>query len=410
MRDGSTYQVVAPAATTFTGAQIQKALNPPPAVQLSSLNLPRLQTAPSNLILPNQLPSADARAGTIGQADPITGGILGNGPALSFGGLLGGGQGGNSNPPDGASVGLVGGGLFPANPPANKWTQLSANTGQRAGSISGGNDGGMFVNPTAIQKAFSAPDNGAQLFEPKPTPFQQAATDQLTALGLDNGLRTNSPGINPANRATMAQPTPQPQATDDGEGMSTSDAGRRFIRGLDAQFPGTDQPYLNVQNDSEGNPTFGLGHRVAAGDRAAFNAHLATLDDAGRRALADELFDHDLAHAETTVANQLGADTVNGLAQHQYDALVADAFNAGTAGALGANMRQAIWDGDMGTAGRNFDAIWTRNQNHGGRREIAGGLIRRSIMEAQMFNNANYNYDPTEFEIVAMRAAHAGRR
>ena len=51
----------------------------------------------------------------------------------------------------------------------------------------------------------------------------------------------------------------------------------------------------------------------------------------------------------------------------------------------------------MGAAGGDFDAIWTRNQNNGGRREIAGGLIRRSIQQAQIFNNANYNYNPTEF-------------
>ena len=198
MPDGITFRVAAPtsAAVALTSAQLQNALNLSPAVQLGGPNLPRLQTAPSDWIPPNQQQPADAGAGIIGPAggNPITRGILGNGPALSFGGLLGDqyGPGGNSSPPSGAPVGLVGGGMFVA--PANQWAPLSTNSGQGAGSNGGGNDGdgGLFVNDSAFQNNFSAPDGGnpAQGL----TPYQRAAMDQRTAMSLANGLgMTNQP-------------------------------------------------------------------------------------------------------------------------------------------------------------------------------------------------------------------------
>ena len=192
MGDGSADLVVAPAAGALTGAQIQNVLNPPLAPQLGRPNLPRLQTAPSNLILPDPSGFDDTRGGLLGQTgnDALASGILGNGPALSFGGLLGDAntQNGSRN---GGSTNNVGNGLFggdwlSAAQPPNKWTQMSAKTGQGAGSNGSGNDGGMFVNNAAIQNSFSAPASGnpAQGL----TPFQRAAADQRAAMGLDNGI------------------------------------------------------------------------------------------------------------------------------------------------------------------------------------------------------------------------------
>ena len=225
MPDGSTYDAVTPDKSSPSGslsdARTQNALNPPRVLSFAGPNLPRLQTAPSNLILPNPQQSADLGRGIIGQSsdDALAGGILGNGPALSFGGLLGdqNRQGGNGEPLSGAPVGLVGGGMFAA--PANKWTQLSANTGQNAGSNGDGSDGGMFVNNAAMQKGFSAPDNGIRLFEPKPTPYQQAATDQLSALGLGNGVGTGNLATDRGPRGTLDRSA---TAANDGRSIKTS--------------------------------------------------------------------------------------------------------------------------------------------------------------------------------------------
>ena len=137
MPDGQAYQIVPPNKMPQTGglsdAQMQNALNPAPAMQIGGPNLPKLQAAPSDWILPNPAGSDNAGGGILGQTvgDTLTGGILGNGPALSFGGLLGdaNAQSGNGGYANNSGGGLIGGGMFAANQPADQWAQVSAKIG-----------------------------------------------------------------------------------------------------------------------------------------------------------------------------------------------------------------------------------------------------------------------------------------
>ena len=203
MADGSAYQIVPPDKSPQTGglsdAQVQNALNPAPAMQIGGPNLPKLQAAPSAWVLSSPSGEDDMGGGILGQTvgDTLTGGILGNGPALSFGGLHGDtkAQNGNGNYANNPAGGLIGGGMFAANQPADQWTQVSAKIGQNGGANGANSDGGMFVNGATIQKDLSTPDTGDHFFEQKPTPYQQAAKDQLAALGLGNGFGLGNQAI-----------------------------------------------------------------------------------------------------------------------------------------------------------------------------------------------------------------------
>ncbi|HEX4199459.1 MAG TPA: hypothetical protein VHZ26_18635 [Caulobacteraceae bacterium] len=173
-----------------------------------------------------------------------------------------------------------------------------------------------------------------------------------------------------------------------------SDAGRDFIRRQELN-PLTSQPNLAVFGDSEANPTFGWGHAVPPSQVAAFNASIRGLTLAQRSALAERIFAADVAAAQNRVIDSLGADTIFKLTQNQFDALVADAFNTGNrAPALGPNMRQDIWDGNMTAAGQQFNATHATNRRTGIRAALPG-LMNRSAEEAAIFNSGNY-YNPPQ--------------
>lgn len=174
--------------------------------------------------------------------------------------------------------------------------------------------------------------------------------------------------------------------------------------------PKTKQPYFDITPDDFGNLTYGYGHKVEARELAALAAKLRSLDSASNQALMRQMFEADLARAEKLVRDRVGPESLKMLNQAQFDALVADAYNAGSGGALGPRMLERIRAGDLAGAGQQFDAYWAKNRQTG-QKEVAPGLIRRNLRQAAIFNRGDYSYEPTEAELDEVeRAARAGRR
>lgn len=112
-----------------------------------------------------------------------------------------------------------------------------------------------------------------------------------------------------------------------------------------------------------------------------------------KQALADRYFSDDIRQAQANVFKRLGSEGVARLTQPQYDALVADSFNAGGAPALGSNMARDIRNGDLAAAGQEFNAYWAKNKQTG-QWEVPEGLVKRSLQESHLFNDGDYTYDP----------------
>jgi GH24 family phage-related lysozyme (muramidase) len=182
-----------------------------------------------------------------------------------------------------------------------------------------------------------------------------------------------------------------------GQRFMVSDAARDFIRNSELDSV-TSKPYLKVTPDGNYNPTFGYGHRILPAQQAAFETSIAGLNTDQRQALAERLYDQDLANAQRLVVARLGADLTSRLTQNQFDALVADAFNAGSGGALRANMMEDIRVGNMSATGQQFNA-WHAIDRPTQRRVIDPGLIRRNLREAAIFNNSDYQYNPTDDQV-----------
>ncbi len=224
-----------------------------------------------------------------------------------------------------------------------------------------------------------------------------------------------SPALFPAATAPSASaqpPSPGPAAaTAAGPQLTTSPQGRAFIRNYELNSA-TQQPYFDIAPDVSHNPTFGYGHKVQPGEQAALQARIRGLDHQGRAALIEQMYDQDLAAKEQLVRDRLGPEALATLTQPQFDAIVADAFNAGSGGALGHNMLQNIWDGDMTSAGKQFNAV-TSTDTKTGKSAVIGGLVKRNLQEAAIFNRGDYNYQPTQQEMDALKragqAALAGR-
>jgi GH24 family phage-related lysozyme (muramidase) len=184
--------------------------------------------------------------------------------------------------------------------------------------------------------------------------------------------------------------------------------GRAFIRGWEVQDH-HGQPYTDITPDSRHNPTFGYGHKVEPGELSALQAQLGGLGRQGRAALIDKMFEQDLTVAEQRVKDRLGPEALSKLAQNQLDALVADAFNAGAGGALGPQMLQNIWDGDLDAAGKQFNAV-SGTDAKTGQKKVLGGLVKRSLQEAAIFNRGDYDYTPTAEEAAALRRSAGAKR
>ncbi|MDB5447272.1 MAG: hypothetical protein JWQ97_2589, partial [Phenylobacterium sp.] len=136
-------------------------------------------------------------------------------------------------------------------------------------------------------------------------------------------------------------------------------------------------------------------------------AQLQAHDHAGRLNYFNQLFTNDLARAEQLVKQRLGPRGLANLAQQHFDALTADAYNAGAKGALGPQMLQNIWDGQLSAAGQQFNAYKGTDQSTGQKR-ILPGLVKRSLEQAAIFNRGDYNYAPSNADIdAATRAAIA---
>jgi GH24 family phage-related lysozyme (muramidase) len=271
--------------------------------------------------------------------------------------------------------------------------------------------GGLFGGDYARFMADRTPSPSQLLSQPLGTAGSSGAVFGPQAAGLDG----QGPEVDPsedyqiagpsaarggAAAAQAAQPPPQ------GE-LATSPQGRAFIQRweLDAK---TGEPYFDITPDDKSNPTFGYGHKVEAGEQAALQAKVAGLNRADRAALIDQIFQKDLALAEQRVKDRLGPEATKTLNQAQFDALVADAFNAGTGGALGSKMRRSILDGNMAAAGGEFNAVSATDAKTG-QRTVMKGLVRRSLQQAAIFNRGDYNYAPTDQEIEAARQAALAR-
>jgi GH24 family phage-related lysozyme (muramidase) len=188
-----------------------------------------------------------------------------------------------------------------------------------------------------------------------------------------------------------------------------STEGLDFIKRYELD-PKTHQVNLRIFQDSQRNPTFGYGHllNTSSTGQADFRNRLSAMTDDQKQAQADQYFADDVHQARANVFNRLGSDGVARLSQSQYDALVADSFNAGHAPALGPNMAQDIRNGDLPAAGREFNAYWARNARTGDW-ELPKGLVRRNLQEAELFNNGNYRYLASDPAIQAV-IANPGRR
>ena len=298
--------------------------------------------------------------------------------------------------------------------PADPIAQALSDIARRArlpavGGLFGGDYARFMADQPVVDPASAAP-NGLNDFDP--SEWRTRAVSGARRAGVPfadlGGPSAGSPasqdtGVG-SSSAGQAVPSPIRQATPDI--LSTSPQGRAFIQRWELNSK-TGQPYFDITPDDKRNPTFGYGHKVAADEQPALQAKLNGLTRAGQAALIDETFQKDLGLAEQRVKDRLGPEAVKTLTQNQFDALVADAFNAGTGGALGAQMQQNIWDGDMAAAGKQFNSVWATDAKTR-QRTVMPGLVRRSLEQAAMFNRGDYRYSPTEAEKAeATRAAMA---
>jgi GH24 family phage-related lysozyme (muramidase) len=273
-----------------------------------------------------------------------------------------------SSPPSG-----TGGGILDAVPAPREWTIA---------------DSGLnFLFPEivdAIDFSGTAP--------PEPPPWSSetgpGVASQLDSRPGDEGFYN---GLTPY----------QPDASLSGA-RSVSDEGMDFIKRYELS-PKTHRVDLNIFPDPQKNPTFGYGHLLdaAAGSQAAFQHQLDGMTDDQKQALADRYFADDVRQARANVFNRLGGEGVARLNQPQYDALVADSFNAGRAPALGPNMVRDIRNGDLSAAGQEFNAYWAKNAQTG-EWELPRGLVGRSLQQSQLFNNGDYNYVPLRADVDAI--------
>jgi GH24 family phage-related lysozyme (muramidase) len=274
--------------------------------------------------------------------------------------------------------------------------------------------GGLFGGDYARFMADRAPSPPQLLSRPPGTAGGFGAVFGPQAAGLDG----RGPEIDPSETYQVAGPVAaregaapaqaaRPNQQSGTGALAASPQGQAFIQRWELNAK-TGQPYFDITPDDKNNPTFGYGHKVEAGEQAALQAKVKGLNRADRAALIDQTFRNDLALAEQRVKDRLGPEAMKTLNQGQFDALVADAFNAGTAGALGPQMLQNIWDGDVAAAGKQFNSVWATDAKTG-KRDVLRGLVRRSLQQAAIFNRGDYNYAPTDQEIEAARQAALAR-
>jgi len=139
--------------------------------------------------------------------------------------------------------------------------------------------------------------------------------------------------------------------------MKTSQAGKELIK----QYEGLK---LTAYKCSAGKDTIGYGHThgVKPGDRIT-------------KAQADALLDEDLAVVELTVSTAIKRP----MNPHQFDAMVALAFNIGGAAFAGSTLVKKFNTGDTQGAAKEFPR-WC----HSGR-IVVPGLVKRRAAEHEMF-------------------------
>jgi lysozyme len=151
---------------------------------------------------------------------------------------------------------------------------------------------------------------------------------------------------------------------------SMSARGRGFLIAAEGFIP-------YAYNDSRGHATFGVGHLLHFGPvTAADRAKWGTKANPKPRALVDRTLQEDLANRFEPVVRK----TIRRpLKQHQFDALVAFAFNIGTKGFSDSTAAQLINKGDFRGAG---DAMlnWRRPPE----------IIPRRRRERELFLSGKY--------------------
>lgn len=250
--------------------------------------------------------------------------------------------------------------------------------------------GGLFGAGYARYMADNAPLTSSAAIDGAPVAPGSGQAGFTAAGNVPTAGASPVPAVKDANFAT---PPVEPRSPD----FAASPQIRTYIQQQELNEL-THQPYFKITPDSKQNPTFGYGHKVEPNERAALEAQLHGLNRNGRQALMNKLFEQDLAAAEQRVRDRLGPEALQTLTRAQYDALVADSFNAGSGGALGPKMLQNIWDGDMAAAGNRFDAIQSKDAKTG-KRDVMAGLAKRNLQEAAIFNRGDYGYQPTQQEI-----------
>lgn len=173
---------------------------------------------------------------------------------------------------------------------------------------------------------------------------------------------------------------------------SISDDGIKFIavcesgvlNGTYKGMPVQDGLILQVYLDSKGNPTVGLGHLVVPSD------HLKVGDKITVER-ARELSKKNFSEAESAVNRRIHVP----LNQHEYDALVSIAFNAGPAGGI-AHLVDKVNTGEYSKLPAYI------------RPYRANGIEWRRNLEARLFETGNYDATHESSHKAPHNAHHKG--
>ncbi len=153
--------------------------------------------------------------------------------------------------------------------------------------------------------------------------------------------------------------------------MKTSPQGIEFIAEWERFAP---KPY----RDAAGILTWGFGHAIKPGEAAPAKI---SRDD------ALSLLAQDVAEAEAAVKRGIRVP----LEQHQFDALVSLAFNAGASAVNPtiSTLARKLNGGDYGGASTEFSR-WSK-ATIGGVKKTLSGLLKRRLAEAAMFRLGIYD-------------------
>jgi lysozyme len=218
---------------------------------------------------------------------------------------------------------------------------------------------------------------------------------------------TSAPGgastVSPAGAATPPIATPQTNPTPESVHDATSDRvakkwklsedGLRFmavcesgvLNGKFLGLPVENGYILEVYNDSKGNPTVGMGHKVLPSDNLKVGAAISVKQ-------AEAFARKDLADSENAVNNSVNVP----LHQYEYDALVSITFNTGVGGAR--RLFEKVNEANYATVPITITTYRAR------------GIEWRRELESRLFQASNYdathNKTPTHHKDKGQKHGH----